>query len=416
MDKIKRIPRKDIDYFADIFANAYPGFGLVTTEQKEKFKKRTLKIQRQDPCVSTHGYYRDGRLIGIMMFYDFVMTFFSTRTLVGGVGQVAVDLAFKRERVCKEMMDYFLHHYRKKKACLTALTPFRPDFYKKMGFGYGAKLCQYSFEPASLPRGGSKKHIQFLGKKDYRAMTACYNRYAEKTHGMIQKHEFELIRYDRPEIKIIGYKEKNSLLGYIVFSFKSAGADNPLLNNLHIREFIYRNRSVFLELLTFLHTQSDQINRITYGVQDDMFHYLLHDPRDSSDRIMTPLGHQTNTQGIGIMYRVIDTTRLFDLLKDNNFGNQTCRLKLTINDSFLKENDGSHIVHFYDGRPQLKKSAEYDAEIRLDVSDFSSMVIGAVNFKSLYDFGLAEISNDKYIDIVNTIFAAKEKPKTTTQF
>jgi predicted acetyltransferase len=116
------------------------------------------------------------------------------------------------------------------------------------------------------------------------------------------------------------------------------------------------------------------------------------------------------------MYRVIDTAGLFAALKRHNFGNRDCRLKISVTDSFFPENQASHIVHFADGQPRCKKSGVFDVEINLDVSDFSSLVMGAVNFRSLYDYGLAEISDKRYVNMINSLFLTDQKPKTTTQF
>jgi predicted acetyltransferase len=54
------------------------------------------------------------------------------------------------------MMLYFLRHYREQGAPLVALYPFRPDFYRQMGFGYGTKMDQHRVKPSALPRGPSK--------------------------------------------------------------------------------------------------------------------------------------------------------------------------------------------------------------------------------------------------------------------
>lgn len=416
VNKIKKIPQKDMDDFTTIAVNAYPGMKIVTDEEKRKLKRRLIKIDKEDPVASTYGVYRRGRLVGGAKFFDFTMTLFSTKTMVGGIGFVAVDLAHKKEKVARELMLDFLHHYRKKGACLTALYPFRPDFYKKMGFGYGTKMNHYRIKPSSLPTWGTKAHISFLTRKDRRALTDCYNRYVDLTHGMMRKCKFEIMRFDRPNVKVIGYKKGRKILGYIAFEFKPYKKDNFISNDLGIIEFIYENRNVLSELVTFLRTQADQVNHILYNSQDDNFHYLLSDPRHALENLQHPLSHETNMQGLGIMYRIIDTKSIFRILKNHNFGSQNCGLKLTISDSFLPENEGSYIIHFTDGKARLKKAADYEVEIQLDVSDFSSLLLGVVDFKSLYNYGAAEISRIKYIDTVNRIFLAEKKPVCTTQF
>ena len=86
-----------------------------------------------------------------MRLFDFRMTLHETAVSIGGVGGVAVDLAHKKQKVARDMILFFLRHYREKGAALTTLHPFRPDFYRQMGFGHGTKMNQYRVKPASLP-------------------------------------------------------------------------------------------------------------------------------------------------------------------------------------------------------------------------------------------------------------------------
>jgi hypothetical protein len=85
-------------------------------------------------------------------------------------------------------------------------------------------------------------------------------------------------------------------------------------------------------------------------------------------------------------------------------------------DSFWPENEGSTVVHFANGRARLDSGEGYDVAITLDVAEFSSMVVGAVGFKQLYDYGLAHISDDAYIDVVQRLFQAEQKSLCMTRF
>lgn len=413
---IKKIPIKDYDAFVDIVADAYPGMKIITPEEKEKTVKQ-LKESAKYPTMDYYGLYRKSKLIGVMALYDFTINLFSTKAKIGGIGLVAVDLLHKKEKVCKEMVSYFLELYWKKGACMTALFPFRPDFYRKMGFGIGSKVAQYSVKPQDLGRAGMKKHIHHMTIKDKTALERCYNRFVERRHGMMSARPNKWAQvFKAPTAKIIGYKKGTQILGYIIFTFKKVQENNWIKNDIIIQEFIYENRDVLNELISFLHTQSDQINRIIYSTQDEYFHFILNDPRDGTDNILVPLAHQSNTQGIGIMYRVINMKRLFRTMKKRNFNDQTCRIKINIKDSFLARNDGSVILHFYNGRLKGEGKRDYEVEIWVDVGDFSSLIIGAVDFRSLHEYSLADISSTRYVNLINSLFLVAQKPMSTTQF
>jgi hypothetical protein len=42
--------------------------------------------------------------------------------------------------------------------------------------------------------------------------------------------------------------------------------------------------------------------------------------------------------------------------------------------------------------------------------------MGAVDFETLYEYGLAEISDNKYIETVSNIFKTSKKPSCVTAF
>ena len=144
--------------------------------------------------------------------------------------------------------------------------------------------------------------------------------------------------------------------------------------------------------------------------------HLLLDPRNASASLFESIHHESNLQGLGLMYRVIDTSGIFNLLQERDFGGQTCKLRLTIKDSFLPENAGDTFLCFDGGRLRLVEDGDADVQVRLDVAEFSSLLVGTVNFRSLYKYGLADISDPGYVGVVDRIFAVQDKPICTTPF
>jgi predicted acetyltransferase len=415
MSKIQPLAPEDFESLARIFADAYPGFKIATEDERKHLSERTLKLHEEEPTVQFHGLFRDGQLQGIMCFYDFSMNFLQARIPAGGVGQVAVALPHKKEHVAKEMMRYFLGHYRDRATPLVALYPFRPDFYRSMGFGYGTKMNQYRVKPSALPKGPSKAHVRYLTEADRQSLVACYRRFVDRTHGMMEKSEREVQRlFGAPRHRIVGYEKDGEVHGYIVFTFEEG--ESFIVNDIQVQELIYENVEALSQILTFLHTQADQIRYVILNTQDEYFHYLLLDPRNDSQRLIPDVYHETNTQGVGLMYRVIDVPGMFALLHERDFGGQTCTLELDIVDSFLPENAGSTLLRFERGHVNRIDGGEHDVKVRLGIAEFSSLLVGSVDFYSLFRYGLVEISDVAYVNIVNRIFAVEQKPMCTTSF
>ncbi len=416
MREIRKLDESNLQQAAVVGANAYPGFGIRSEEGRRRFRERLLEEMQGDPRMEPFGLFGDsGRLYGIMKLYDYQMTVLTQQVPVGGVGFVAVDLMHKKEHVCMDMMRFFLQWCREKGSPLAILYPFRPDFYKSMGFGYGTRISQYRVKAESLPAGSAKSHVRFAVPADATALLEFCNRYALKTHGHCQKNTYEVRRYLGPEPAVV-FESDGEIRGCLLYTFKMGGVDNPLIYDLVVRELVCEDDAL-PEMLAFLRSQLDQADRIVFNLFDDEFVAALADPRNGTDHFMTPVYHETNTQGFGLMYRVTDTSAMFRRLSAHNFGGKNRTMRLVIDDSFWPENSRPVVVKFEEGHARLlQDDAPADVEVRTRVAEFSSLIMGVVKFSTLLRYGLARISDTRLAPEVEAAFRTAAPPQCTTQF
>ncbi|MCB8934202.1 MAG: GNAT family N-acetyltransferase [Anaerolineae bacterium] len=415
MRTIREIHEDELDELIRITVEAFPGMKVESRADRDRMRERLAKVMNE-PIVHFFGVFEGAAMIGVMRCYDFTMKLRETRALVGGLGGVAVDLRHKKEHVAADMVRFYLDYYRQKGAALTALYPFRPDFYHRMGFGYGVKMNRYSFRPDALPAAGVGAVVDYLTADDRDDLAACYDRFLARTNGLIElsPHMLDAL-FDDTSARIVGYRQNGALRGYLVFRFEAAPGENWLTNNIQLRTLIYDDAAALLALLGFLRKQADQAGRIIYETQDETFHYLLDDPRDGSGNLLAGLWHQANTQGLGIMYRVIDAARLWAVLGDHDFGGVTLRMRLDLTDTFFPENAGSYLINVSEGRATLG-SGTADVELGMDIADFSSLVVGAVDFERLQAYGRVNLSDAGMANVVNRFFAAGRRPWCLTHF
>ena len=414
MSEIKPIEDDDFEEYSRISLDAYPAmFTGLTDERRKAWIGRMRKSQSEGGPVHFHGCYREGKLVAGMRFHDFKMTLYDTQVFVGGVGNVCVDLLYKKEHIAKEMMEHFHSYYLEREACLVTLYPFRPDFYRKMGYGYGRKMNQYRFRPDDLPRG-SKENVFYMEESDVSLLNDCYNRYVFMKHGMIEKTEPYFARL-LSRFKVVGYKKDGKVEGFMAFGFKKLYDDHFLLQNIDVHMLIYENTEALLRLMSFLQVQLDQVNRIVLNTHDDDFHYLFQDPRDGNPKIFAT-SQETNIQGVGIMYRLLNTKKFFELLHDHSFNNVSVVLQINVTDTLLPENNKSCIIQFISGKPKLTEEMVPDVTMTIDVAWLSSLVMGVIDFGNLWQYGLVELSESEYVDTLNDLFHGIDKPETIEEF
>lgn len=416
---VRPLTADDMDAWTEIIGNAYPVMDWHTREAREAQAER-IRQRLDAPTVRWYGLFQGDALLGGMRLHDFQMTCFETPLLVGGVGMVAVDLAHKKEHVARDLMSFYLCHYRQRGAPLAILYPFRPDFYHAMGFGYGVKMNSYRVAPEALPARGDRTQARFLRDEDRASVVSLHNAVAARTHGMIALAPDVAPHYlAQPEWRLVGwYGPDGALRGYLAFAFELPDShSNFVLQDIVVHELIYADSVALLGLLAFLRAQRDQARAILFDILSDGFHYLLADPRNGSQRLTPHVYHESNTQGVGLMYRLLDVRRFFEALPDHRFGAETLTLRLTLRDSFMPEQDGSLVVRFEQGAARVEPdAAPADVELRLAVGDASALLMGCVSLRSLYDFGLAEVSDASAVSQLDALFRSERPPVCLTPF
>ena len=412
MSFVKMLSDGDFEDYVRMSLEAYPAmFTDFSAEQSAGWIKRMKAQQGEMGAVQYVGCFRYGKLVGAMRMHSFEMNVHGEVIKAIGVGNMSVDLTRKKEHVAKEMMEYYHQWGLDNDASFAILWPFRPDFYVKMGYGYGRKMNKYMVRPDDLPRG-SKEGVRFMNSDDIDALHACFNKYASETHGMVLKPKSFYERLFR-RYKVVGYEEDGIIRGFVAFKFRKLKEDHFLLQNIQVEYLIYHDREGLGRLLAFLQTQLDQVERIEFITMDDDLHFLAKDPRNGEPHIFFT-SQESNVQGVGMMYRILNKERFISELS-HDFNGVSLKVKFNVEDSLLPSNHGSIVVHFGGGKQVLGESS-YDVEVSLNVEWFSSLIMGVVDFRKLWLYGLVEVSDESYMEKLDTLFHVAKKPETIEEF
>jgi predicted acetyltransferase len=276
---------------------------------------------------------RDGELAGVMRLYDYEMNVRGRDALTGGLGSVAVSLVHKRRGVARALVGWYIDDYRRRGAAFAALYPFRFDFYRALGFGYGTPMQRYRFAPAALRDDGARGRLRLLGEADLDAMLACTSAFAASTHGLIKRHRMPMERALRDaELRFVGVEDDGTLRGFM--QTKPIAHDSTIhnRNELEVRDLLCEDDAYAAALLGYLRAQRDQFARVTIESQEAAFYLAAAaDPRDGSDvSVAPPAAHRVAETGLGIMYRIVDVERAFAILPGVRRLGSCCDCRSTI--------------------------------------------------------------------------------------
>jgi predicted acetyltransferase len=406
-----------MDALVSLIANAYPSFDATREETVQPFREQVLASIKEPGKSRFYAYYHNEQMLGSMRLYDFTVNWHGSKLPAGGVGSVAVDLLHKKEKIAKEMLTFFLRHYRGQGAHVALLYSFRPDFYKNMGFGFGTTWHEYRIQPASIPKGQGKEQLTYLTETDIPQLRECYQRVMEKTHGMIETSDQDIKRWfaDKKN-RIVGYKRGHRIQGYMKLQFQNNHPKNAFYNDLYVKDWIAEEPAVYQAFFAFLHSQMDQFQRVVFYVQDCEFYHLFDDPRNGTYNMIPPLSHEIHTTGVGLMVRILDAKRALTTTAIYPFGNVNAAFTFHIRDSFLAENEQRFTIQFVEGKPALSNPKGDEPVVQMDISDLSSLLYGAVSLNTLLTYGKATVSDPQAMQTLLALFPKVATPVCTTFF
>ncbi|MDM8533985.1 GNAT family N-acetyltransferase [Clostridiaceae bacterium HSG29] len=415
MREIKQLNESHIDAYTDIAFNAYPSFKNFNKDAMDKYKLEAIETMNNDPVVTFYGLFEHEELIGVMRLFDFQMNLFGKIMPVSGLGFLGVHLLHKKNGVARELIAYYEKHYLNKEVPIALLLPFRPDFYKRMGYGFGTKLNQYRIPSKYLPKYEIKDKLRYLVENDLNIILECHEKVVKKSHGRIKKFGDEIRDlFGNAFNRIIGsFNKDGKLNGYLVYKFDNGKPGNYTINHIYIKELIYENSMVLKNLMGYLKNQIDQVELVIFNTTDEHFHNVFSNPLNDSKNYI-PYGYlETNTQAIGVMYKILDIKMAFaQCSRHYNYVNLKVR--------FLVEDDYNSslteiIVHFNNGEIILDE-LEYDVSVKMKYSDFSSLFLACTSVSGLYNIGLLEIDNKEKLEILDLAFYYPQKPVCYTDF
>ena len=154
--EIKLITPDYIEDYLTIYLNAYPAYKNTGVEGRDKYRPRILHSMENDKKIHFYGLFEDGRLIAQMKVLDFSMNAFGRMVKATGLMALGVHPMHKKKGAARDMVRFFEEYTRETGAVVAMLLPFRMDFYRNMGYGYGSKMDEYRLPALNLPAASVK--------------------------------------------------------------------------------------------------------------------------------------------------------------------------------------------------------------------------------------------------------------------
>ncbi len=419
----KIIPPELIDEYVNIYLNAYPAGKDLSDEGIAGYKSKYLNSMSSDENITFIGLFENNQMIALMKLIDFSMNAFGRMQSAVGLMSLAVHPMHKKKGAGLDMVRFFEKYTKETGAAVAMLLPFRIDFYRKMGYGYGTKLDEYRIPSINLPECRDISNIKFLGTEDTRSMLECQKSFAEANHGMVVKFEDEVrAMISDSQSKRIGYVEDGKLKGYAVYEFASDSDVNYTLNRIEVNELVYLEPKVLRAFLGFFRNQSDLAQTVVLRTGEEDFYHILPSAQDISGNYIDFGFLQTNVSAIGTMYKIVDLVNFVNMTAYREFIPADISVCFDYYDEMSHNNSSFGITFSTDetgkkGRWQVSEDkADYDVHIECNLADISSLLMGSCHLSSLARLGAIKLSDPSCESLLDALFYCRQKPWTNTDY
>jgi len=411
--EIRKIHDVDYEKTYKILSNSYPDMSLP----KDKAFAWFDKIRSNFGSREFWGGFIGTQQVSVFVTNNFTLNYRGKFISAGGIGMVAVDLLHKKEKICKEMIEFYENYYLERGTSLLVLYPFRPDFYHKMGFGFGSTLHSYSIEPQQFSRFPKTDKLEYANEANLSEITNFYNQQVMNLHGAMLREEREFEGWlSNPKMRCLIHRENNDISGYLFFYFSERLPHDKGSFDLIIKEMQFKSVDVWRQLSTFLNTQSDQVKRIQYTTYDQDFYHYVGNPTNETKLYHHPIHQNISVEKTGLMYKIAEPKMFFEQLASDTFSKAEVIIRFELENELSPKNEKFILTYDFHNKIFVTSELKTDLTIKMNLARFSSIMMGALSFKTAVRHGLVEISKEKYIDCVDNLFRTMNKPEGYNEF
>lgn len=387
--------RRDAHRLAVLWTRAFP--------DRRTAAERTQQLLSNAPYGGIDDSWmveREGRVVAACRLHH-LSEFVAGATLrCLGVAGVAVASTARRQGLGAALCRDALRLGRDAGDVVSVLYPFRPDFYRALGWGYVGELRAYRVATAALPLDAAALARTRLadGDEDRAAMEACYARVAEHSHGPIRRSRAVWDHHlsGAAEAVLALEPDGGAVRGYALVRYprESIQVDRAL----RVQELVARDEAARHALWAWVAAQRDQRAVTTYdALPDEAFELRLSSPRPPrwaehpARRLWTPTARLLR----GPMLRVLDVPAALGARRWGAVAAGGVRLRVEVRDAELPGNVGPWTVEVEAGAAAVTEGpcAAADAALTCDAAVFAAIWAGEVRASDAARLGLAEVED-----------------------
>ncbi len=431
--ELRQARPSDTRDIAELWCEAFPGSRTV--------EDRMVMLQTGGRYggLETVLVLRDaeGALLGAAKLYRMEGHVAGAAFPLMGLAAVAIASAHRRRGLGERLCRAAIRVAAERGDVASALYPFRPEYYRRLGWGQVGALHDHRFHTEALPEYPESRHVRTATPDDTDAIAACYARVVIRSNGPITRDDriwaYRLAAEELgvrplsraeggaapavdPKLRAVVFDEEG-VSGYALLRHATPASGRRILV---VRELVAETERAYRGLLGHVAAQRDRWPVARHFARpEERFGDRLSDPRPPGHGTARSLYFPTARIIRGPMLRILDVPaalRLRPWFDAEPTGAVEAGLRITVTDPQLPSNEGPWTVrlHGKGARATVEAAgegalggAEPDGSLTADAATFARIFVGEVSPGDAARLGSAEITGDG--DLLDRAFATRER-------
>ena len=358
------------------------------------------------------GLFSEERLASALIDYRYDVWVHGSVVRASGLGAIASSPETRRRGLVRTLLAEHLRRLRNEGVVLSLLYPFKFAFYRRLGWGIGARLVEAKVPPADLaafgrPVGRIRRLI--YGEKGrvhpaegetvesatdileriYSTQAPAYNLAARRT----PENWLSVFELTHGRRHVFGWEDAAGVAGGYVALRVPRDED---MQNLVIREIFALTPEAWRGLLHFLagHEAQNKNLVFTLPLGHPLFD-VLDNPKIAGSKLAP-----------GPMARVVDVASLLEARGTDVSLEGSCRLG--VRDTLAPWNDGVFEVTSEGGQVRVGRlTGDSAPDLEMDVDIFSSLAVGVRPLSDYLAFGLVTGCPGAGLDFAHALFPSR---------
>ena len=349
--------------------------------------------------------FHNGKLVAAGGGYPLEMSFNGQCVRADGVTAIGTEPAYRRRGLVRRIITERFEEARNEGQSASILWATFAAVYQRFGYGLGAQIYRYAFDPrfaqfhGDAESTGTLRRVSLEQAKEI--IPDLYERFIADRTMMLHR---DPVHWDLVHFKpnrhhfVVHFDERDNPDGYLSYRLqvdKAPRSGFGLSQRLNVRDFVYLDINAFRALWNYV-LKHDLVWEVRINApSDDPARHLLREP------LVLRV-----TWDDGLWFRVVD---VLGLLTQRNYG---CSGEVTIDipeDRECPWNVGKYRLQT-DGYEAHATRHRGDCDFKISVNGLASLLSGDISLSRLHAIGIAHVNSTEKLPGLDSLFQTEHAP------